>query len=125
MKKIFNSDNAPRPIGPYSHANIASGEMIFISGQIALNLDGEMVGDNVSDQTRKSLENMRSILNDLDCEFTNIVKCTVLLANMDDFAEMNEVYDEFFGESKPARAAFAVKTLPKNALVEIEAIAVR
>lgn len=125
MKEIINSKNAPAPIGPYSHANIAKGEMIFISGQIALDLNGKMVGETVADQTRKALENMGEILKEMNCNYENVVKCTVLLRDMKDFQEMNSVYNEFFGDSKPARAAFAVSGLPMNAQVEIEAIASR
>ena len=124
MKKIINSKNAPSPIGPYSHSVKASGSLLFISGQVALDLEGNMIGDDIKSQTRKSLENMGEILKESGLDFQDVVKCTVLLNDMNHFSDMNEVYAQFFGDSKPSRAAFEVSRLPKDALVEIEAIAV-
>jgi 2-iminobutanoate/2-iminopropanoate deaminase len=124
MKKLVFTENAPAPIGPYSQAIHASGEMLFISGQIPLRPDGSMVDGGIIEQTRQVCENLGAILKSQGIDYSNVVKTTVLLQDMGDFASMNSVYGEFFGDSKPARAAFQVAKLPKDALVEIEAIAV-
>jgi 2-iminobutanoate/2-iminopropanoate deaminase len=114
---------APDPIGPYSQA-VAYGDMIFTSGQIALDMDGKRVGgDDVKIQTRIVLENLLHILEDNNSSMDHVVKTTVYLTNMDDFNDMNEVYNAFFGESKPARSTVQVSRLPKDVKVEIEAIA--
>lgn len=123
MRENINSDNAPAPIGPYSHAVKCSGDLLFVSGQIALDLQGNIVGDNVETQTEQSLKNLRSILNDAGYDIENVVKTTVLLKDMNDFNAMNYIYSEFFDTTKPARAAFEVGRLPKDVLVEIEAVA--
>lgn len=124
MKKQVFTENAPAPIGPYSQAIHASGELLFISGQIPLRTDGSMTEGGISEQTRQVCENLGAILKSQGLDYTNVIKTTVLLQDMGDFATMNSVYGEFFGESKPARAAFQVARLPKDALVEIEAVAV-
>lgn len=124
MKELVNSKTAPAPIGPYSHAVKCEGRLLFISGQIAFDMEGNLVGNDVKEQTRKALENMGEILKEGGLSFNDVVKCTVLLYDIADFAAMNEVYSEFFNTSKPARAAYQVSALPRNALVEIEAIAV-
>ena len=121
--KVVSTDKAPAAIGPYSQA-IACGELVFCSGQIPLDpLTGEMVGDEIVAQTTQALANLGAVLEASGSSRDRVIKTTVLLADMNDFAQMNAVYAEFFGEHKPARAAFQVSRLPKDALVEIEAIA--
>ncbi len=124
MKTTIRTDNAPQPIGPYSQAVKASGDFLFISGQIPLTPKGELAGDDINSQTRQAIRNIIAILDEAGAKVNDVVKTTVLLKNMDDFADMNKIYDEYFGESKPARAAFQVAKLPLDVLVEIEAIAV-
>ena len=124
MKKVIKTDNAPQPIGPYSQAIHSSGEYIFISGQIPLKADGSLSGEDIKTQTRQSIENIGAILNEAGLNYNNVVKTTVLMTNLTDFAVMNEIYNEYFGESKPARAAYEVCRLPKDVLIEIEAVAV-
>lgn len=115
---------APAAIGPYSQA-IKAGNTIYISGQLPIDpATGEFAGNDIASQTRQSLTNMKNILAEAGTDMSSVVKTTVLLANIADFAAMNAVYAEFFSAPYPARAAFQVACLPKNALVEIEAIAV-
>ena len=122
MKKEIKTQKAPGAIGPYSQATIA-GNLIFVSGQLPINPEtGEMPAD-IKEQTRQSIANIRSILEEAGASLDNVVKSTVLLADMSLFGAMNEVYAENFREVYPARCAFAVKELPKQALVEIEVIA--
>ena len=122
MKKVVATTSAPGAIGPYSQAIIA-GDNMYISGQLPLNpATGEMPAD-IKAQTKQSLENIKAILESEGLSMKNVVKTTVLMQNMGDFNDMNAVYSEFFTEEGPARAAFEVAKLPKNALVEIEAIA--
>ena len=122
MKQI-NTKNAPAAIGPYSQA-VSSGGFIFVSGQLPIDpATGEFLEGGVEAQTRQSLSNIKSILEEAGSGLDKVLKTTVLLADMGDFAAMNGVYAEFFGTPYPARCAFAVKTLPKGALVEIECIA--
>ncbi len=125
MKKsvIFSSD-APAPIGPYSQGVKAQGSFIFFSGQIALGNDGLMCGETAAEQTVQVLKNISILLTAARCTPENVVKTTIFLKSMNDFAAVNAVYGEFFGESKPARSTVEVSCLPKNALVEIEVIAV-
>ncbi len=123
MKQIIQTPDAPGAIGPYSQA-VAAGGLVFVSGQLPIDpATGAFAGEDIASQTRQALNNVRSILRAAGCSCDDVVKTTVLLANIDDFAAMNAVYAEFFRESCPARAAFAVKDIPKGALVEIEAIA--
>lgn len=123
MNKIIHTEKAPAAIGPYSQA-VQAGSMLFVSGQIPIDpATGEFAGTDITTQTRQSLTNVRNILETAGYTCADVVKTTVLLANMGDFAAMNAVYSEFFTENCPARAAFAVKDLPKGALVEIEAVA--
>lgn len=123
MKKVVATKNAPGAIGPYSQAVVA-GDMMFISGQLPLDpATGSFAGNDIQSQTRQSLNNIKAILESEGVTMKNVVKTTVLLQNMGDFGAMNEVYGEFFTEDCPARAAFEVAKLPKDALVEIEAIA--
>lgn len=123
MNQPIHTPKAPAAIGPYSQA-IQAGNLVFVSGQIPVDpATGEFAGNDITTQTRQSLTNVRSILAQAGYSCADVVKSTVLLADMGDFAAMNAVYAEFFSEPYPARAAFAVKTLPKGALVEIEAVA--
>ena len=125
MKKQISTAKAPAAIGPYSQAIEAIG-MVFVSGQLPVNPEsGEFAEGGIKELTRQSLTNMKNILAEAGLGMENVVKTTVFLADMADFAAMNEVYASFFEGVAPARSAVAVKTLPKNALVEIECIAVR
>lgn len=125
MKTIISTANAPAAIGPYSQATEANG-MIFISGQLPLIPEtGVFPEGGIAEQTEQSLKNVGAILAAAGCGYENVVKTTVFLQNMDDFAAMNEVYARFFTENCPARAAVEVAKLPKGALVEIEAIAAK
>ena len=124
MKKVIATTKAPGAIGPYSQAIEANG-MVFISGQLPINpATGEMP-EGVTAQTEQSLKNLEDILNEAGCTFDNVVKSTCYLADMSYFGEMNAVYGKYFKGDYPARAAFAVKELPKKALVEIEMIAAK
>lgn len=123
MKKIISTDNAPAAIGPYSQA-VKGGEYVYVSGQLPIDpATGQFSGDDIVSQTRQSLTNIKSILESEGLSMNNVVKTTVLLDSMSDFAAMNAVYATFFTGECPARAAFEVAALPKAALVEIEAIA--
>lgn len=124
MKKAIATNKAPGAIGPYSQAVEANG-MVFISGQLPINpVTGEMP-EGVSAQTEQSMKNLEAILEAAGCTFDNVVKSTCYLADMSYFADMNAVYAKYFTGDCPARAAFAVKELPKKALVEIEMIAAK
>ena len=123
MNQIIHTPNAPAAIGPYSQA-VKTGNLVFVSGQIPIDpATGIFAGDDIATQTRQSLTNVKAILEAAGYAMSDVVKTTVLLADIADFAAMNAVYSEFFTGNCPARAAFAVKDLPKGALVEIEAIA--
>ena len=123
MNQIIHTDKAPAAIGPYSQA-VKTGNLLFVSGQIPIDpATGVFAGEDIATQTRQSLNNLKAILEEAGYSLADVVKTTVLLANMGDFAAMNAVYAEFFPKNCPARAAFAVKDLPRGALVEIEAIA--
>lgn len=123
--KFIQTDRAPSAIGPYSQATVVNG-MVYTSGQIALTPEGgdELFKEDVVVQAVRVLKNLEAVLEEAGSSLDSVVKTTIFLANMDDFALVNEVYGEAFGSHKPARSTVAVKTLPKNALVEIEAIAV-
>ena len=122
MKKTIKATNAPAAIGPYSHA-VLTGNLMFLSGQIAINpATGEMP-DGIKEQTAQAIANIKAILAAKGANLNNVVKTTVYLAEMSLFGEMNEVYAKEFSEPFPARSAIAVKELPKRALVEIEVIA--
>lgn len=124
VKKI-NTENAPAAIGPYSQA-ICAGDAIYISGQLGIEpKSGKMVDGGIVAETKQSLENIKAILLAAASSITNVASVTVYLADMEDFAKMNEVYAAYFKEPYPARATVAVKTLPKNARVEISVIAVK
>ena len=125
MERI-NTPNAPAAIGPYSQAIDSGHGLIFVSGQLPLNpATGAFPEGGVQEQTKQSIKNAAAILEAAGLSLANVVKTTVFLADMGDFAAMNEVYAQYFSEPFPARSAVAVKTLPKNALVEIECIAAR
>ena len=120
----IHTENAPAAIGPYSQA-IQAGNTIYVSGQLPIDpATGAFAGADIAAQTRQSLTNIRSILAGAGYSMTDVVKTTVLLADIADFAAMNAVYAEFFAAPFPARAAFQVAALPKNALVEIECLGV-
>ena len=122
MKEI-STKHAPAAIAPYSRA-IKVGNLIYTSGQIPIDpATGVFVEGGIKEQTRQSLTNVKAILEEAGVSMSNVVKTTVFMADMNDFADMNSVYAEFFSEPYPARSAVAVKTLPKGALVEIEVIA--
>ncbi len=123
-REIVSSDNAPRAIGPYSQA-IRAGGFVFVSGQIPLDpRTGQLVGSDVKQQTRRVLENVRAILEAGNSSMDRVVKCTVFLANMDDFGPMNEEYGSFFQGQPPARSTVQAARLPRGALVEIDVIAI-
>ncbi len=125
MNQIIHTDKAPAAIGPYSQA-VQAGNMLFVSGQIPIDpATGVFAGEDIVTQTRQSLTNLKAILEAAGYSCADVVKTTVLLADMGDFAAMNGVYAEFFPENCPARAAFAVKELPRGAKVEIEVIAAK
>ncbi len=124
-REVVHSDQAPAPIGPYSQAIRTQGEMLFVSGQIPMNIRGEIVSHEISAQTRRVLDNLRAILEAGGYDMSQVAKTTVYLHDMNDFKAMNDVYAEYFNESKPARATIQVSRLPKDVRVEIEAIAVR
>ena len=124
-KTAIHTDHAPAAIGPYSQA-IEAGNTIYVSGQLPIDpATGAFAGEDIAAQTRQSLTNIQAILAEAGADMSNVVKTTVLLANMADFAAMNAVYAEFFTAPYPARAAFQAAALPKNALVEIECVAVK
>ena len=125
MNKAISTPNAPAAIGPYSQG-IAAGNTAYISGQLPIDpATGEFAGADIASQTRQSLTNMKAILEANGMSMQDVVKTTVLLADIGEFAAMNAVYAEFFSEPFPARAAYQVAALPKAARVEIEAIAVK
>lgn len=124
MKKQISTQSAPGAIGPYSQA-IDTGSMVFISGQIPVNPATGEIPEGITAQATQSLANVKAILAEAGLSVDNVVKTTVFLADMSDFTAMNEVYASVFTAPFPARSAVAVKTLPKNVLVEIEVIALR
>ena len=123
MNNAISTPNAPAAIGPYSQG-IQAGSTLFVSGQLPIDpATGAFAGEDIASQTRQSLTNIKNILAAAGASMNDVVKTTVMLKNIGDFAAMNAVYAEFFTENCPARACFAVKDLPKGALVEIEAVA--
>ena len=123
-KTAIHTENAPAAIGPYSQA-IKAGNTIYVSGQLPIDpKTGEFAGEDIESQTRQSLTNVQNILREAGADMDNVVKTTVLLADIADFAAMNGVYAEFFSAPFPARAAFQAAALPKAAKVEIEVVAV-
>lgn len=126
MKKIIFTDKAPAPIGPYSQA-VLSGNTLYTSGQIPLHpVTGELVTGNIETETKQVMENMKAVLEAADMTFENVVKSTIFISNMDDFAKINGVYAAYFNEkTAPARETVQVAKLPKNVNVEISMIAVQ
>jgi 2-iminobutanoate/2-iminopropanoate deaminase len=122
MQKHINTDGAPKPIGPYSQA-VNFRRLIFTSGQVALNEEGVIATDDVKEQTKIVIENLRNILKAGGSSLANVIKTIVFLKDMGDFAAMNEVYNDYFGKVLPARSTVEVARLPKDAKVEIEVIA--
>jgi len=123
-KEILINEEAPKAIGPYSQA-IKVGNLVFISGQLPVDsATGEIVGDDIEIQTKKSLENLKAVLKPYSIDFENVVKVTIFLTNMDDFSKVNKVYSDYFKEEFPARSCVEVARLPKGAKIEIECIAI-
>lgn len=122
--QVIHTDNAPKAIGPYSQA-VKAGNMLFVSGQVPfVPKTMEIVEGDVKAQTAQSLKNVQAILAEAGLDFSHVVKSTVFIKDMNEFAQINEVYAEFFGENKPARACVEVARLPKDVKVEIEVIAI-
>jgi 2-iminobutanoate/2-iminopropanoate deaminase len=122
-KEIVSTENAPKAIGPYEQA-IKVGEFVYISGQIPLDpKTGNLVDGGIAAQTRRVMENLKAVVEAGGSSFERVVKATVFLKNIDDFATMNEVYSEYLGKAKPARSTVAVADLPRGALIEIDLIA--
>lgn len=125
MKEIIYTNEAPKPVGPYSQA-VLVGNTLYCSGQIAIDpATGQLIEGNVTKQTHLCLKNIKNVLKVSKMGITNIVKVSCFLKEMSDFAEFNKVYAEYFTDNKPARSCVAVKDLPKGALIEIEVIAVK
>lgn len=125
MKRIIHTSDAPAAVGPYSQA-VEAGNTLYISGQIPLDpASGKLIAGGIKEQTRQVMQNIGSILEAAGYSFDQVVKCTCLLSNMDNFKDMNEVYAGFFPADPPARAAYAVNKLPLDVMVEIETIAVK
>jgi 2-iminobutanoate/2-iminopropanoate deaminase len=122
-KHIINTKNAPAPIGPYNQA-IQSGKLLFVSGQIALNPDtNQLVLDDIKTETHQVMKNLRGILSEAGMDFDNVLKTTIFIMNMNDFAQINEVYGSYFSGDYPARETVQVAALPKGVNVEISVIA--
>jgi len=123
VRETISTENAPGAIGPYSQA-VRAGNLVFCSGQIPLDPQtGEFVSDDIAEQTRQVLKNLSAVLEAAGTSLNNVVKTTVFLSDMNDFVKMNEIYAEFFGGNKPARATVQAARLPRDAKVEIECIA--
>lgn len=124
MKKIVNTSNAPAPIGPYNQA-VKVGRTLYTSGQIAINpITNELVMDTIENETRMVMENLKAVLEAANMNFTNVIKCTIFISDMNNFGKINEVYGSYFTSDFPARETVQVACLPKNVNVEISAIAV-
>ena len=125
MKKVISTKNAPAAIGPYSQA-ILSNNTLYCSGQIAINpATGNLVMDNITAETNQVMQNISAVLTAADIDFSHVVKCSIFMKDMNDYAAINEVYAKSFGEFPPAREAVQVSVLPKNVNVEISVIAVK
>ncbi len=125
MKEVIYSTLAPKAIGPYSQA-IATNDLVFVSGQLGIDAStGEFKGTDIHSQTTQSMENIKAILKEAGLGMDSVVKTTILLKSLDDFSVVNGIYGSYFKEPYPARATFQVAKLPKDALVEIEAIAIK
>ena len=125
MKKIYNTSNAPSPLGPYNQA-VMAGNMFFTSGQIAINSkSGELVINNVKDETKQVMENLKAVLNTANLDFTNVVKTSIFITSMNDFNDINDVYGSYFEKGQePARETVEVTKLPAGVNVEISMIAI-
>jgi len=125
MKKIINTTNAPKPIGPYNQAILNNG-ILYVSGQIAFNpATGKLVLDDIKSETKQVLDNIKSILQEAGMDFTNLVKTTIYISDLDHFAGINEVYGSYFSGNYPAREVAQVARLPLNVNLEISAIAAK
>lgn len=122
MKKIISTPNAPQAIGPYSQAVLA-GEFLFISGQLGIVPLSGSLEQGIESQTKRAMENIGAILSQAGADFAKIIKTTILLADINDFQKVNEIYGQYFSKDFPARSTFAVAGLPKGARIEIEAVA--
>lgn len=120
--EFVSTNNAPSAIGPYSQA-IVHGGLVYTSGQIALTPKGEMTENDIVKQTHQVLQNLSAVLKEANSSLEKVIKTTIFLANMDDFATVNTIYAEYFSSHKPARSTVAVKTLPRSALIEIDCVA--
>jgi len=124
VKEVITSEAAPKAVGPYSQA-IKTGNFLFLSGQLPLDPQtGNVIGDDIETQTRQSIENIRSILSSIGASLSDVIKTTVLLKDIGHFSQMNQTYQEYFNTDAPARSCFEVLRLPKDALIEIESIAI-
>lgn len=122
MPEVVSTPNAPQAIGPYSQA-IKHNGLVFLSGQIPLDTAGNLIEGGITEQTRQVLNNIKNVLDAAGSSLSNVLKATVFLKSMDDFAEMNKVYSEFFSDHKPARSTIQVAKLPRDVSVEIEVVA--
>jgi 2-iminobutanoate/2-iminopropanoate deaminase len=122
-RTVVTTDSAPAAIGPYSQAVVA-GQLVFTSGQIPLAPDGSLVGGDIRAQTQRVMDNVAAVLAAAGCSLSSVVKCTIFLADMDDFATVNEVYGSYFGDAPPARSTVEVSRLPRDVRIEIEAVAI-
>lgn len=123
-KTIISTQNAPQAIGPYSQA-VSVGDLLFTSGQIPLRTDGSLESGDITAQTKQVLTNLKAVLEAGGSSLSHVIKCTCFLSDMNHFAQMNEVYATFFTDNPPARSAVEVARLPKDVLIEIEAVAFR
>lgn len=125
MKKIINTSKAPAPIGPYSQA-VLVGNTLYTSGQIAINpANNELVTSDIKIETKMVMENLKAVLEAADMDFSHVVKCSIFISNMNDFAQINEVYGSYFTSDFPARETVQVACLPKNLNVEISVVAIK
>ena len=125
MKKVISTKNAPAAIGPYSQA-ILSNNTLYCSGQIAINpKTGDLIIDNITNETTQVMQNIAAVLKAADMNFSNVVKCSIFMKSIEDYAEINKIYDKYFTSNPPAREAVQVSILPKNVNVEISVIAVK
>jgi 2-iminobutanoate/2-iminopropanoate deaminase len=121
-KKVIQTNSAPQAIGPYSQA-VQIGSLLFTSGQIPLTKEGELVQGGIKEQVTQVIENLKAVLNAAGCDLTDVIKTTVFIKDMNEFAEINAIYEHYFGQTKPARSCVEVARLPKDVKVEIECIA--
>ena len=125
MKKVYNTSDAPSPLGPYNQA-VMAGNMFFTSGQIAINSKTEeLITDNIKDETKQVMENLKAVLNTADLNFTNVIKTSIFITSMDDFNDINQVYGSYFDKGhEPARETVEVAKLPAGVNIEISMIAI-